>query len=430
MPSLTRRATLIGFAAAPVVLRSPTWAAEEQLPILFVGPDYDDASQWYTTIWRFESNGYDRKRMFAFDFPNPEPPAAADYGKQHPGHSGWGEKLVRLSEMVQNVKRQTGADKIVLIAMGGHGLRVRNYIKNANGLDNVAKVVLCGTPNHGHFATDDPKWLKDDYNALGYLLRDLNDGDEAPPPVQWLTIRSDNFDAWYQPVMNPMLPAAEGKADRPSHIGHASPELKGATNIVIPRIDVVQTVAHPEAFRAMYRFITGREPAHLDVVPESPAIQNGIVGGATPDNFASNTPVAGATVEIYEVSPATGERKSEAVHRQVTGPDGVWGPWKANPNAYHEIVITAAGYPVNHWYRNPFPAPARSNTCRCGCSTRATSQRPRASCSSGGAPGAFLATATQSWSMASRFRICPEARPAASRPRLKSPPMRFEPRQW
>jgi hypothetical protein len=69
----------------------------------------------------------------------------------------------------------------------------------------------------------------------------------------------------------------------------------------------------------------------------------------------TNIPVGDAEVEIYEVSPATGERMGQARYRRTTGPDGRWGPFHASPNAFYEFVLSVPGYPVTHIYRSPFP---------------------------------------------------------------------------
>jgi hypothetical protein len=41
-------------------------------------------------------------------------------------------------------------------------------------------------------------------------------------------------------------------------------------------------------------------------------------------------------------------------HRQVTQADGLWGPFRADPAASYEFVITVQGLPVTHIYRSSF----------------------------------------------------------------------------
>ena len=72
-------------------------------------------------------------------------------------------------------------------------------------------------------------------------------------------------------------------------------------------------------------------------------------------NFATNLPLAGATVEVYATDPATGERLGPAAHRKTVGADGRWGPFVADGAARYEFVIAAPGYATTHIYRSPFP---------------------------------------------------------------------------
>jgi len=69
----------------------------------------------------------------------------------------------------------------------------------------------------------------------------------------------------------------------------------------------------------------------------------------------SNLPLAGATLEVYEFAPETGDRLGSAIHSRTTGGDGKWRPFAARPGAYYEFALAAPGYPVQHVYRRPFP---------------------------------------------------------------------------
>ena len=48
--------------------------AAQSLPIVFVHGNGDSAALWHTTIWRFESQGYDPQRLFAVDMAAPTAP--------------------------------------------------------------------------------------------------------------------------------------------------------------------------------------------------------------------------------------------------------------------------------------------------------------------------------------------------------------------
>jgi hypothetical protein len=164
-----------------------------------------------------------------------------------------------------------------------------------------------------------------------------------------MTLRSDNNDKYAQPDGRFL-----GKPGKPTGVGYDGPELKGAENMVIPKIDHRETAFGPLAFAQMYRFITGRAPARVDIAPESEVVLNGKVNGM-PGGVPTNLPVAGAKVEIYEVSAATGARMTAAAHAKTTGADGLWGPFRAKPDTYYEFVIQAQGHAITHIYRSPFP---------------------------------------------------------------------------
>ena len=112
----------------------------------------------------------------------------------------------------------------------------------------------------------------------------------------------------------------------------------------------------------MYRFITSEAPKTVDIVPDEKLILNGTVfglglkrGDPESGNFVNNLPLPGARIQVFAVDPDTAERLGEAVHDVTVGRDGRWGPFDAARGVAYEFVVSAAGYPVNHIYRSPFP---------------------------------------------------------------------------
>jgi hypothetical protein len=113
----------------------------------------------------------------------------------------------------------------------------------------------------------------------------------------------------------------------------------------------------------MHRFITGRAPATVDVLPESSVVLAGKVTGlglsstdAASGNYGNNLPLPGALVRIYAVDGNTAARQQAAPAYEATvGADGRWGPFKAAPGARYEFVVSAPGYATTHIYRSPFP---------------------------------------------------------------------------
>jgi triacylglycerol lipase len=169
-----------------------------------------------------------------------------------------------------------------------------------------------------------------------------------------MTIRSDNNDKYAQP--DGVWIGARGT---PTNVSFDGPALRGAENVVIAGIDHRETSFGVQAFAETYRFIAGRLPATTAIAAEPRVVLDGVVSGLGLDNrqgsFATNLPLAGATVEVYATNAATGERLGPAAHRKTIGADGHWGPFVAEGGACHEFVIAAPGYATTHVYRSPFP---------------------------------------------------------------------------
>ena len=327
-------------------------------PIVMVHGNGDTAALWLTTIWRFESNGWPRDRLHAIEVPYPS--SRDDDSKPQPGRTSTQEHMAYLSAEVDKVLAATGAKQVELMANSRGGNAVRNYIQNGGGAAKVSHAILGGTPNHGVWAI--PGFREgNEFSGTGPFLKGLNApknaaGDEVIGPVKWMTIRSSNNDKFAQPDGLWI-----GQKGTPTFVTFAGPELKGASNVVIPKIDHRETSYSPLAFAAAYKFITGKEPTITGFTPENTITLNGKVTGLGLDannpasgNFVNNLPVAGATVEVFETT-ATGERAGAAVHRKTTASDGLWGPFSPKAGASLELVISAPGYATLHMYRSAFP---------------------------------------------------------------------------
>ena len=360
--TIARRA-LLGFSAAAVALlaacSTPPQGGTPHPPIVFVHGNGDTAALWQTTIWRFESNGWPRERLHAIDLPYPL--ARDDDAKAQPGRTSTAEHRDFLAAEVDKVLARTGAKQVVLVGNSRGGNAIRNYIQNGGGATRVSHAVLGGTPNHGVQAIPGLR-EGNEFSGTGPFLRGLNapknaQGDEVAGPVRWATIRSDNNDKFAQP--DGYWIGMRGQA---TNVSFAGPELKGAANIVIPRIDHRETSYSPAAFEATWRFVTGRAPGSVAIQPEAKVLLDGKVTGlglnpldAGSGNYVNNLPLPGATVEVYEVNATDGARLGPAVHRKTVGADGRWGPFATRPDARLEFVISALGYATTHIYRSPFP---------------------------------------------------------------------------
>lgn len=333
------------FRMGALAQTSSTAGGSEVPPILFVHGNGDYDALWMTTLWRMESNGITRDRMMAINFTNPS--ARADDTVEQANRSSTEDQRRELAAAIAELKRRTGAARVALVGNSRGGNSIRNVIKNG-GAGDVSHAVLCGTPNHGVFATDDQP--NNEFNGRGTFLRGLNDGEsEVTPGVAFLTLRSDGMDKYAQADGRFI-----GKPGTPTGVTAEGPELKGATNLVLGTIDHRETAYHPRAFREIYKFIAGREPARIAITPERTVRLGGLVTG-TADGVPTNRPVAGAVVEINHVDRDSGERRGELVYRLTTGADGRWGPAEVDPASPLEIVLTSPDAPTTHFYRSPFP---------------------------------------------------------------------------
>jgi hypothetical protein len=286
-----------------------------------------------------------RDRMFAINFTNPL--ARADDKVEQAGRSSTEDQRRELAEAIKELKRRTGAARIALVGNSRGGYSIRNVIKNGGGAD-VSHAVLCGVPNHGVYAWDEG--LGGEFNGRGPFLRGLNEGEsEVTPGTAFLTLRSDGIDKYAQADGRFV-----GKPGTPTGVTAEGPVLKGATNLVLGAVDHRETAFHPRAFREIYKFIAGREPSRIEIVPETEVTLSGLVTG-TPGGVVTNRPVSGASVDVYRVSAETGERIGGPVHSSQTGADGRWGPAKVEPSWHLEMVLTSAGSTTTHFYRSPFP---------------------------------------------------------------------------
>jgi pimeloyl-ACP methyl ester carboxylesterase len=327
-------------APPPAVAGSPP-------PVVFVHGNGDSGALWINDLWRFESSGYKREHLFAVDFPYPS--ALRDNAKPEPFRSSTDDQRKALAAFVTQALKASGHSKVALVGSSRGGNAIRSYLKNGDGAQSVSHAVLCGTPNKG-IVISDTLLVGSEFNGASPFLKDLNAGaDDLVPGVEMLAIRSDHNDKYSQP--DGRFIGAPGK---PTGVSYDASELRGAKNVILEGLDHREVAFHKLAFAAMYEFITGKAPGSTFIVQEPLPTLNGKVTGIAGDLY-TNLPVAGADVEIWEVDPRTGERKSQQpLHRKTTGEDGVWGPVVGHAEACYEFVLHMAAQPVTHTYRSPF----------------------------------------------------------------------------
>ncbi|WP_093163054.1 alpha/beta fold hydrolase [Variovorax sp. YR216] len=354
-----RQLLLLGFSTTMLAACTTPPSSNERPPILFVHGNGDSAALWQTTIWRFESNGWPPGRLFALD--QPFPLARDDDTVAQPGRSSTAESLAFLKSEVERVLKTTGATQVVLIGNSRGGNAIRNYVQNGGGDRVVSHVVLGGNPAHGIWSIKG-RQERSEFSGLSPFLQQLNapkngNGDEVPAGVKWLTLRSDRNDKYAQPDGIWI-----GIRGTPTNVGFDGPALKGATNVVLPRVDHRETSFSPAAFDATWRFLTGEAPRTLKVEPEAQITLSGRVTGLDidplkPDSgaFSNNLPLVGARLDVFAIDASTGGRNGPAVWQQTIAQDGRWGPFQGRPDTRYEFVLSAPGYATTHIYRSPFP---------------------------------------------------------------------------
>ena len=337
-------------SAPPVATQGGLEGPSTLPPVIFVHGNGDSAALWTTTVWRFESNGWPRERLHAVEFPYPL--ARDDDRLPQAGRSSTEDQRQFLAAEIARVLAASGARQVVLMGNSRGGNAIRNVIQGG-GAGTVSHAILGGTPNHGVWA-DAALRPGNEFNGAGPFLAGLNarkgtNGDEVTPGPKWLTIRSDNNDKFAQPDG-----VWIGSKGTPTHVTFDGPALKGALNVVLPGRDHRETAYHGEAFAAAFRFITGREPATTEPVPEARVTLAGQVSGFTAAG-PSNLPLFGARVQVYAVDASNGARRGAALADTTVGDDGHWGPAVTDASTPLEFAISAPGYAITHIYRSPFP---------------------------------------------------------------------------
>lgn len=348
------RRRFLGSAVASVAVGSPWSRTFAQIgavppplpmpPIVFAHGNGDHAALWMTTLWRMECNGVPPDRMHAINFTDPL--ARSNDAVAQPNRSSTEDQRNEFAKAVAGLRQRTGSSRVAAVANSRGGYAIRSYVA-AGGAD-ISHAVLCGVPNHGVFNWEDSPGSE--FNGRGSFLTRLNSGElEVTPGTAFLTLRSDSYDKFAQPDGRWV-----GKPGTPTGVTSEGPALRGATNVVLDRLDHREVAFHPRAFREMFRFIAGHEPDRLDIVPEPRVRLSGLVTGLA-GGAATNRPVAGASVEVFRVSPERGERLGAPAYAVTTAADGAWGPAEVEPASFLEIVLRVEGSPTTHYYRSPFP---------------------------------------------------------------------------
>lgn len=114
-------------------------------------------------------------------------------------------------------------------------------------------------------------------------------------------------------------------------------DMPGATNVRFPEQSHTEVVNSPETFVELFTFLAGEEPATEHVVATS-GDEIELAGRAS--LFPENAGAAGATLEIWEVEPSTGEPATDQPEAtfELEG-EGFWGPVTVDPDGVYAFAL-------------------------------------------------------------------------------------------
>ena len=141
--------------------------------------------------------------------------------------------------------------------------------------------------------------------------------------------------------------------------GEGSPDrtIVGAENVQFADQSHTQVATSASTFAEMYELFRGRRPRTTDVLPQVPTHVS-LAGEAL--LFPANEPAEGSTVEVWRVDPRTGRRAGRRPAASYpVGPEGTWGPFRADGRATYEMAIVSAPAEdgtrtTHHFYAQPY----------------------------------------------------------------------------
>lgn len=196
--------------------------------------------------------------------------------------------IFRLNQFIEEVLEKTGFDQVDLVGHSLGGVLVHEYSRFSERVDKIRNLVLLGAP-----------------------LQDGPGGTQKQP----------------LPTLNVWSPY-----DQVVTFGGNVP---GATNVQLKGKDHFQVASDKQTFEAMYHFFRNIPPETTDIIPQiDPVISGKVVSFG--ENYSGN----GATLEIYEVNPATGKRLNDVPDAVFSVDESnTWGPFQTKTGSYYEFRV-------------------------------------------------------------------------------------------
>lgn len=186
-------AAVLALVAATSLIATPSAAAAERNPVIFVhgltGADW----HWDEMIGDFRRDGYRADELYAWNY---------DYTRSNK------VTAQHLAAYVDDVLARTGAGKVDLVGHSNGGMNTRWYLKFIGGTAKVDDYVSLASPQHGIDSAYSCGWTTcHELRPGSEFLTTLNAGDETPGAVHYGTWRSP-CDAGIQPPETAMLKGA------------------------------------------------------------------------------------------------------------------------------------------------------------------------------------------------------------------------------
>ena len=309
----------------------------------------DNAALWMTTLWRLESNGWPRERCTRS--PCPTAARAMPTTRRSPAVPRARRRRALAAE-VDAVLQRSGASQVVLVGNSRGGIVIRNC-RPAAAAEGVARDPG-RAPNHG-------AWSSASFRPTSEF-----NGAAAAHAAEQPGRRRHRDHAGAEVADHPLrqqrqVRSARRRVDRRRHADprdrFAGPALKGAQNVVIAGIDHRETAFGPQAFAAMWRFLTGSELATTRAVPEARHH-----AGRHAQRRSGGQPAAGRRRRRglrHRSPPAHGS--GAALHRQTVGADGRWG--RSSPPARPRWSSSSRRRAMPSRMSTARPSRARRNWC-------------------------------------------------------------------
>ncbi|HKP89770.1 MAG TPA: hypothetical protein VJT75_07305 [Thermoleophilaceae bacterium] len=290
-----RGARLLLGALLLLALGPASSASAARHPVLFVHGIEGTGAQFESQALRFTSNGYPHSWIDEVDYDSTR--AVGDRSQVH----------AQIDAKVAELKRRTGAKKVDLV---GHSL---------------------GTSVSHDYLTDPELGAKRRASIAHYVNID---GQSENPGV-------------------PTLALWAGRREGTTTGDATGRHMDGAKNVTIANQTHVQTCTSGRSFVEIYRFLTGRLPAH-NIVRQKGSIR--LAGRAL--TFPQNDGLAGATIEVWALAPnghrATKSPQSTLRISDASAGGGNWGPISVTAGRRYEFAIVQSGKPTLHTYYEPF----------------------------------------------------------------------------